>query len=420
MFEVLFYSLVGGVVSLIGGMLLLRSKKTAEVLAKYATPFAAGVLLAAAFGDLLPEALEQSADNRGVLLAALYGILGFFILERFLRWFHHHHEHEVKDKASSSLIIIGDTLHNALDGIAIGAAFLIDTPTGIITTTAVAAHEIPQEIGDFGLLLKNGMKRSRVLLVNVLSALATTATALITFGIGDSADFPLPVLLSITAGFFIYIASSDIIPEIHEKLTGDETDYRPFLLLFGAVLILIISPIAHDSIAHEHHDDSHESHSSHESGGHSMHKDYILPDGAMIPEVTLYSELSDSGLSLRVMTEHFTFTPDKEGGMPVAGEGHAHLYINGEKITRIYDEWTFVPIKYLPKHFDEIVVSLSNNDHSEYHLSSGEAISAKQKVNIVGDSHDHDMDHEEHEDENMNMDDDHEQLIDTHMDHSHN
>jgi zinc and cadmium transporter len=255
MLNVLFFSLIGGMFSLIGGVILLRSKKSADGLARYATPFAAGVLLAAAFTDLLPEALGSGGDSQIVLTWALLGVLGFFVLERFLRFFHHHHEHEGKEKASNSLIIIGDTLHNALDGVAIGAAFLIGTPTGIVAAIAVAAHEIPQEIGDFGLLLKNGMKRSKVLIVNIISALATTLLAVITYALGDANSFPVSELLAITAGFFIYIAASDIIPEIHDKKSSTKIDWRPWLLLLGAAFILFVSPIAHDYIDAGHSDE---------------------------------------------------------------------------------------------------------------------------------------------------------------------
>jgi zinc and cadmium transporter len=246
--EVLIFSLLGGVVSLFAALILINNKTTASVLAKFATPFAAGVLLAAALTDLLPEAIhESSGEPRDVLVWALLGILAFFMLERYLRFFHHHHEHG-KEKANSSLVIIGDTLHNALDGIAIGAAFLIDTPTGVVATMAVAFHEIPQEIGDFGLLLRNGMKKSRVIIVNILSALATTVTALLTFWLGGNETFPIPALLAITAGFFIYIAASDIIPEIHETAKKGKRDARPWLLLIGSAFIMIFSPIAHNYI----------------------------------------------------------------------------------------------------------------------------------------------------------------------------
>jgi zinc and cadmium transporter len=257
MIYVIFFSLVGGLFSLIGALILFKDKKQASKIVQYATPFAAGVLLAAAFTGLLPEALEQNDNFYSILLATLIAFLIFFFLERFLQVFHHHHEHEEKKKkSSSSLIIIGDTLHNALDGVAIGAAFLVSPATGIVAAIAVALHEIPQEIGDFGLLLKNGMKHKKVVLVNVISALATTITAVIVYGFGNSESSLIPYMLAITAGFFIYIAASDIVPELHEK-SKSKYDLRPWFLLLGAVLIMIISPIAHEYIDAGHDDHSH-------------------------------------------------------------------------------------------------------------------------------------------------------------------
>ncbi len=254
---VLLFSLIGGVFSLFAALVLINNRKTADGLAKYATPFAAGVLLAAAFTDLLPESLhEWEGDSIDILKWALFGILGFFMLERFLRWFHHHHEHG-KERANNSLVIIGDTLHNALDGIAIGAAFLIGTPTGIVAAIAVAIHEVPQEIGDFGLLLKNGMNKRRVIFINVVSALATTVTALVTFTFGSSEGYVVHALLAMTAGFFIYIAASDIIPEVHEKSQKNRKDIRPWLLIIGAIFMMVVSPLAHKYIDAEHdHEDS--------------------------------------------------------------------------------------------------------------------------------------------------------------------
>lgn len=259
MLQVIIFSLVGGLFSLSGALILFRNDKQAKKLAYYATPFAAGVLLATAFTDLLPESIGE-APVRNVLLAALLGMIGFFFLERYVRVFHHHHEHKgstkTAEQSQNSMIIIGDTLHNMLDGIAIGAAFLIDPSTGIIAAIAVAAHEIPQEIGDFGLMLKNNMEKRKVIIVNVLSALITTVAAVVVYAVGGSESSYIPYLLAITAGFFIYIAASDIIPEIHES--GGKKDVRPWLLLFGAVLIMIASPIAHDYIdaGHDHDDHS--------------------------------------------------------------------------------------------------------------------------------------------------------------------
>lgn len=267
---VIFFSLVGGVFSLLGGILLLSNKETAKKLAKYATPFAAGALLAAVFLDLLKEGLAEATAS-SVLLAALVGILLFFLAERFLHWFHHHHQHEGSSDPNTSLIIIGDTVHNALDGIAIAASFLISVPTGIVTTIAVAAHEIPQEIGDMGLLLHKGMSRKRVIVVNVLSALATTVAAIITFALGSSDKLPLGVILGLSAGFLLYIAMSDIIPDIHESAPKKKLfDIQPILLLVGVVVVGLLIQVSHQYIDAGHHHD--------EAAHNETHQTHIEPD----------------------------------------------------------------------------------------------------------------------------------------------
>lgn len=250
--EVIFFSLIGGVFSLIGGILLLYRKRGAKVLAEYATPFAAGALLAAAFLDLLKEGLEGS-DPETILRWTLGGLLLFFLLESLLNWFHHHHEH--KDKKvdpTVSFVIIGDTVHNFIDGAAIAAAFLINVPTGIVTTMAVAAHEIPQEIGDFGLMLNKGLKRAQVLLVNIVSALATTVAAVIFFKLGQDHESLIAALLGLTAGFFIYIAVSDIIPTIHETKNKRALNIKSLLLLAGVLVVGVTTSIAHSYIDQGH------------------------------------------------------------------------------------------------------------------------------------------------------------------------
>ncbi len=250
---VLVFSLLGGVVSLLGGIFLIRKQSTAQAMAKYATPFAAGALLAAVFLDLLHEGI-QITEPYNVLLAALIGVVIFFFAERFLHWFHHHHVHaDSKTDPSSSLVIVGDTMHNILDGVAIAASFLISVPTGIVTTIAVAAHEIPQEIGDFGLLLNKGLSRKKVLVVNILSALATTVAAVLTYLLGNSEILPLGVLLGLSAGFLLYIAMSDIIPDIHESTPKKKLlDWQPLMLLFGVVFVAITINLAHGYIDADH------------------------------------------------------------------------------------------------------------------------------------------------------------------------
>lgn len=251
--HVIFFSLIGGVFSLIGGALLLSRQKTAEGLAKYATPFAAGALLAAVFLDLLTDGLEASSTET-VMWSVLCGIVLFFYLERFLRWFHHHHTHEgEQNDHRTGMIIIGDTLHNALDGVAIAASFLISVPTGIVTTLAVAAHEIPQEVGDFGLLLSRGMSRKRVLFVNFCSALATVVMAVITFALGSGDRLPLGVLIGLSAGFLLYIAMSDLIPSIHESAPKKKLfDWRPVLFVAGIIIVAVAIQLAHGYIDTEH------------------------------------------------------------------------------------------------------------------------------------------------------------------------
>ncbi len=263
--DVIIYSLAGGLFSLLGGILLLRNKTWSEKLATYATPFAAGALLAAVFLDLLPEGV-QSSEVETVMMSALAGVLLFFFAERFLRWFHHHHPHEGQHAdPSTTLIIAGDTLHNALDGVAIAAAFLISVPTGIVTTFAVAAHEIPQEIGDFGLLLAKGMKRRSVLLVNIVSALATVAAAVVTFALGSGTTLPVGVLLGVSAGFLLYIALSDVIPSIHERPAKRLLDRQALLLIAGLVIVGLSINLAHRYVDVNH---GHEEESSQNSERH--------------------------------------------------------------------------------------------------------------------------------------------------------
>lgn len=253
---------VGSLISLIGGLYLIYGKKGVSKLQKAAVPFAAGALLAAAFLDLLPEASEVG-DPKSVAQWVLIGFVAFFILERTLNWFHHHHDDEPhgKKRQTTTLIIVGDTLHNFIDGLAIGAAFVVSPVTGVITTVAIAAHEIPQEIGDFGLLLSKGMAKRKVLLVNLISAVVTVIAAAAVYWLGDAFDIHHAVLLALTAGFFIYIAASDIIPTIHAESRRKVANLQTLVLLFGIIFVGVTSSIAHQVMPHEEPEHSAASHS---------------------------------------------------------------------------------------------------------------------------------------------------------------
>lgn len=207
-------------------------------------PFAAGALLAAVFLDLFSEGLEQNSADV-VMTAALIGILLFFMAERFIRWFHHHHQHGQKSP-TVPLLITGDVVHNLLDGVAIAAAFMISIPTGIITTLAVAAHEIPQEVGEFGVLLSKGMSRRRVIMVNIFSSLVATVAAIATYFIGQTETLPLGIIFGLSAGFLLYVALSDIIPSLHENHNKKTLfDLEPVFLILGVVIVGVAGYLVH-------------------------------------------------------------------------------------------------------------------------------------------------------------------------------
>jgi zinc and cadmium transporter len=268
-------SLAGSVFSLIGGVLLLTKRISVDRVQRVAIPFAAGAMLAAALLDLLPEALEHGDSVLITMSLVLCGFVLFFVLERFLSWFHHHHDHHdspsnMKRRHSiRSLIVVGDTLHNAIDGMVIGAAFLADPVVGVIATIAIAAHEIPQEIGDFGVLLSLGMRRKTVLLVNILSAFATVVAAVVVFGFGSALSAFEPTLLALAAGMFVYIAASDLVPAIHEEKSVRVANYQTMVLLFGIVFVGLTTTLTHqflntETAVHETSEHDHEHERDHE------------------------------------------------------------------------------------------------------------------------------------------------------------
>lgn len=261
---------IGGVFSLAGGLLLLRNKKLANIISHIASPFAAGALLAAVFFDLLPEALEID-DKGSILLWVLAGIVGFFLLERRLGWFHHHHEHEKDQNIKHRLpamLVVGDTVHNAIDGVAIGIAFLANPGLGVVTALAVALHEIPQEIADFGLLLKAGWKKSKIIKVNILSALASVIAAVAVYLIGIDMEKIIAPALALVSGMLLYIALSDVLPTVHETKSGRKWfDNSALLVILGIVIVWGAVVLTHNVFnthsldgAEEHRDETTEIH----------------------------------------------------------------------------------------------------------------------------------------------------------------
>lgn len=242
---ILLFNLLGSVISLLGGIVLLLKREFAHKYAHYLASFAAGSLLGTVFFDLLPEALHEAELNNiaesNVFIYVLVGVLFFFLLERFLHWFHHHgyDEHQLKGKPVVPLLIIGDTIHNFIDGIAIAATFLVSIPAGIITTIAVGAHEIPQEIGDFGIMLRHGFSRKKVLLVNSLSAAASFIGVLLAYYYGTKIEGISVIFISFAAGLFLYVALSDLIPEIHHENKKGLALWETIWLFSGVLTIYL-------------------------------------------------------------------------------------------------------------------------------------------------------------------------------------
>lgn len=245
---IIIFTLIGSIGSLVGGLLLLYKQNYAVKISHYLTAFAAGTLLGAAFFDLLPEALheaEHAGAETDVFLWTLVGMLGLFLVERFIHWYHHHHVFKFlshKNERGESepvvpLLILGDTLHNFIDGVVIALTFMASIPVGIVTTIAVAAHEIPQEIGDFGVMIHKGVSRKKVLLVNIFSAIAALGGALLAYSFADLIEGFLPATLAIAAGFFIYISASDLIPEIHNEEKKEVAFVETILLFIGVFVV---------------------------------------------------------------------------------------------------------------------------------------------------------------------------------------
>ena len=240
---ILLFTFIGSIGALIGGFILLSHETFALKVSHFLASFAAGILLGTAFFDLLPEAIHEGEKGKvDVFFWALFGIVLFFLIERFIHWFHHHeeyHEHEKESKTTVPLVVIGDTVHNFIDGIVIAATFMVNIPLGMVTALAVFAHEVPQEIGDFGLLLHKRVSRKKIIWVNILSAAAAFGGAILTYLSGNIIEGYVPIFLALTSGFFIYIAASDLIPEIHYEKRRGFALIESILLLIGIATIWI-------------------------------------------------------------------------------------------------------------------------------------------------------------------------------------
>lgn len=265
LFFIVLFCALGGVLSVLGAaVFLLLPERHKQAALPHGISFAIGALLAAAFWGLLPHAFaETQPENYQVLSGTvLVGILGFFLLEKLLIWRHSHHNHYhghgdeattamepkhgcSKPQSVAMLIIIGDGIHNFVDGVLIAAAFLTDIQLGIATSLAAAAHEIPQEVGDFAILLASGYAQKKAIIYNILASLTTIIGGMLAYFSLDELQESLPYFLALAASSFIYIAVADLIPTLHQKTDLKTSLKQTALITTGALLICSLHGLSH-------------------------------------------------------------------------------------------------------------------------------------------------------------------------------
>jgi zinc and cadmium transporter len=256
---IILFCLVGGVLSVLAASLfMLIPGKQRQRLLPHMVSYAIGALLGAAFLALLPHAVEYPGvgDVHNVTFTVLIGVLGFFLLEKMVLWRHCHahdcevhgeeHEHgHGEDKARGMMILIGDGMHNLVDGVLIAAAFLTDIHLGIVTSIAVATHEIPQELGDFSILLHSGYSRMKALVFNILASLTTVVGGVVAYYSLQDAQAVVPYVLAVAAASFIYIAVADLIPGLHQRTEARVTLQQIVLISAGVVTIYLAHSTLH-------------------------------------------------------------------------------------------------------------------------------------------------------------------------------
>lgn len=235
-----------------GGFLLLSEPLRARLMPGLIS-FATGALLGAALLALIPHALESGIDAHRLSGTVLAGLLIFFVLEKMVLWRHshdHHHDHHhggaaPTASAAGHLILIGDSIHNLVDGVLIASAFLTDIRLGVLTSLAVVAHEIPQEVGDFAILLHSGFSRMRAFVYNMLASATMVLGGLLAYFFLSTASALVPYVLALAAASFIYVAVADLIPSLHRRVHARAIVAQTLLIVAGIALIFVAELTLH-------------------------------------------------------------------------------------------------------------------------------------------------------------------------------
>ena len=254
---IVIFSLLAGVLSVAAvSLFLMVPDKIRGRALPHLVSFAIGSMLGAAFLGLLPHALESQVDTHELFMALLFGLLGFFVLEKLVLWRHCHSDHceahgadtdghQHSHRAAGVLILVGDGTHNFVDGILIAAAFLTDIHLGIVTAMAIAAHEIPQEVGDFAVLLHSGFSRTKALVYNLISSLTTLVGGVLAYVSLADMQHIVPYVLAVAASSFIYVAVADLIPGLHKRAEFRHTLQQITLIGCGVLVIFVTHSSMH-------------------------------------------------------------------------------------------------------------------------------------------------------------------------------
>ncbi len=242
--ETLIYTILALLFTSIGSVglsssLLLLNNKWLEKISGYLLYLAGGTLLGSSLLGLIPEASESLCIH-DVVIWVLGGILLFFILEKIILWRTCHDENCARQNhAAAPMIIIGDAIHNAIDGVVIAASFLTSTELGIFVTLSVLLHEIPQELGDFGILIKSGYSRKKALLFNMLSGSSSILSGIAAYFLLDYVEALIPYTIALAAASFLYVSLADLIPEMHKETKPRESIMQIILICLGIAVIML-------------------------------------------------------------------------------------------------------------------------------------------------------------------------------------
>lgn len=226
--------------SLVGILLLVLKDRVLDYVIVFLVSFSSGSLFGDAFIHLLPEAVARHGFTVAVSIFTLCGIAGSFVVEKIIHWRHVHYPEQMEMEAFAYMNLLGDAAHNLLDGVVIAAAYAVDIRVGIATTIAILFHEIPQEMGDFGVLIHGGVSRKRALFFNFVTALTALGGAILTILLINLVDQVTLFLIPFAAGTFIYIAGSDLIPQLHKEKALRNSLLQLLFFSVGIAIMVIL------------------------------------------------------------------------------------------------------------------------------------------------------------------------------------